>query len=118
MSYDIYLRYQDGGRAYLSQQHTITGGTYVLGGTDEAWLNVTYNYASHFEAVLGPVGIRSIYGLEAKESIPILKAAAKKLRGRPSRDYWEPTEGNAKKALLDLVRLAKIAPSGTVWDGD
>ena len=34
-----------------------------------------------------------------------------------SEDYWEATEGNAKRAILQLVALAKMRPDG-VWDGD
>lgn len=32
-------------------------------------------------------------------------------------DYWKPTEGNAKRALLQLLAMAKIRPDG-IWDGD
>lgn len=32
-------------------------------------------------------------------------------------NYWDATEGNAKRALLQLVALAKLRPDG-VWDGD
>ena len=32
-------------------------------------------------------------------------------------DYWKSTEGNAKRALLQLLAMAKIRPDG-IWDGD
>lgn len=32
-------------------------------------------------------------------------------------DYWEATEGNAKRPLLQLAAMARIRPDG-VWDGD
>jgi hypothetical protein len=32
-------------------------------------------------------------------------------------DYWEATEGNAKRALLQLMALSRMRPDG-VWDGD
>jgi hypothetical protein len=68
---------------------------------------------------LGEGGIRGIYGKTAGESIPILEEAAQKLRAESfSEDYWEPTEGNARKALLDLQVLAKMAPPDAVWEGD
>lgn len=31
--------------------------------------------------------------------------------------YWEATEGNAKRALLQLLAMARMRPDG-VWDGD
>ncbi len=51
------------------------------------------------------------------ESIPVLQAAAEQLADDVSEDYWEATEGNAKRAILQLVALAKMRPDG-VWDGD
>ena len=51
------------------------------------------------------------------ESIPILEAAAAKLGDEASGDYWEPTEGNAKRPLLQLAAMARMRPDG-VWDGD
>lgn len=82
----------------------------------ELWLNVTYNYARHYYC-LGERGIREIYGKTGAESIPMLKAAALRLGDDVSDDYWEATEGNAKRALLQLLAMARMRPDG-VWDGD
>jgi len=101
----------------LPERHALAGGTYALGGTTEAWLNVTYNYATHFYRVLGEHGIRAIYGLTGQQSIPILEHAADQLGDDVVPDYWAVTEGNARRALLDLVALARLAPHG-VWAGD
>ena len=51
------------------------------------------------------------------ESIPVLEAAASRLADDATGNYWDATEGNAKRALLQLVALAKLRPDG-VWDGD
>ena len=107
MSYDIRL---------LDTTHDIKGGTYIPGGTNAAWLNVTYNYSRHFERV-GRKGIRSIYGKTGAESIPLLKKAAASLGDDIDENYWEPTEGNAKRALLGLLDFARMRPDG-VWSGD
>jgi len=118
MSYDILL--QDPitrETIMLDAPHDMRGGIYGLGGTCEAWLNVTYNYAKHFSRVLGKDGIRKIYGMSGAESIPILEAATALLADDVNADYWEPTEGNAKRAILQLLALAKRRPDG-VWDGD
>lgn len=101
----------------VDQPHQIRGGMYAVGGTSEAWLNITYNYASHFYRVLGDKGIRTIYGMTGAESIPVLKAAADQLNDDVSEDYWEPTEGNAKRALFGLIAQAQLRPDG-VWEGD
>lgn len=101
----------------LDNVHHLKGGIYTVGGTKKAYLNVTYNYSSIFYKILGEKGIRSIYGLTAKESIPILEKAAASLKDDVSDDYWEPTEGNVRKALLDLLELAKLKPDA-IWDGD
>ena len=118
MSYDISL-HDPVTREVLcaDSHHDMGGGTYCAGGTDELWLNVTYNYAPHFARVLGDGGIRSIYGMTGAESIPVLEAAAARLADDASDDYWDATEGNAKRALLQLAALARLRPDG-VWDGD
>ena len=46
MSYDIELKDPVTKRVIeLDAVHMMTGGTYAMGGTREAWLNVTYNYS-------------------------------------------------------------------------
>lgn len=86
-------------------------------GKQEAWLNITYNYGKHYRRVFGENGIRTIYGMTGAESIPIIKAAMEKLSDDISEDYWEATEGNAKKALAGLLAFAQMRPDG-VWKGD
>ena len=118
MSYDISLRDPVTKRTILFDSlHDMKGGTYAVFGTREAWLNVTYNYAKHYYHVFGEKGIRTIYEMTGAESIPVLKAAIEKLGDDVSDDYWEPTEGNAKRALTQLLALAQMRPDG-VWDGD
>lgn len=118
MSYDIYLKDPVTKETVtLDAPHQLRGGTFAVGGTPEAWVNITYNYSKHYSKVLGKDGIRSIYGMTGAESIPIIKGSAAKLKDDVSDDYWEPTEGNAKRALLQLVALAQMRPDG-IWDGD
>ncbi len=120
MSYDINLNDPvDGHTIRFDTPHQMHGGTYCIGGTDEAWLNITYNYAPFYyrEEVFGPVGIRTIYGMTGAESIPVLEKAANALGNDVSNSYWDATEGNAKKPLLQLLAMAKMRPDG-IWDGD
>ena len=117
MSYDIEL--QDPvtkTTLKLDSPHHMRGGTYALGGTSLAELNITYNYTKHYGA-LGDRGIREIYGKTGAESIPILEGAAAILGDDVDDDYWNPTEGNAKRALMQLLALAKMRPDG-IWNGD
>lgn len=118
MGYDIELREPVGKNLIeFETEHYMRGGTYAVGGTREAWLNVTYNYAKHYSRVFGEKGIRTIYGMTGAESIPVIKAAMAQLKDDVSEDYWEPTEGNAKKALAQLLAFAQMRPDG-IWDGD
>lgn len=118
MSYDISLNEPISGETIkFETEHFVRGGTYAIGGTQEAWLNITYNYAKHYYRVFGEKGIRTIYGMTGAESIPIIKAAMAQLGDDVSPDYWEDTEGNAKKALAGLLAFAQMRPDG-VWDGD
>jgi hypothetical protein len=97
--------------------HQMRGGTYVRVGTDQAWLNITYNHAQHFRKVLGEHGIRTIYGLSGAESTPLLASAIAALGDDAHVDYWTATEGNAKRALRQLLAMAQLRPDG-IWDGD
>jgi len=118
MSYDIDLRDPVSKETLrLDEVHHMRGGTYKVGGDDRCHLNITYNYAKHYYRVFGEKGIRTIYGMTGADSIPVLQEAASKLGDELHDDYWEPTEGNAKRPLFQLIALAKLRPDG-VWDGD
>jgi len=117
MSYDIELQDPVTKKPLaLDAPHHMRGGTYQIGGMQMAQLNVTYNYARHFR-VFGDEGIREIYGKTGAESIPMLQNAIAVLGDDVHNNYWEPTEGNAKRALVQLLALAQMRPDG-VWAGD
>jgi hypothetical protein len=118
MSYDIQLVDPVTKKALHAQEpHQITGGTCAMGGTTELWLNITYNYSSHYYRAFGENGIRTIYGMTGAASIPVLQDAISSLGDDVNDDYWAPTEGNAKRALCQLVALAQLRPDGA-WSGD
>lgn len=118
MSYDIDLCDPVTGVALeLDDAHHIRGGTYCVGGTRYASLNVTYNYSRHFYRVMGEKGIRTLYGMTGAASLPVLDAAIAALGDDVDGDYWKATEGNAKQALCSLRALAAMRPDG-VWSGD
>lgn len=119
MSYDISLNDPITNRPIvLATPHQMKGGTYQVGGCSTAELNVTYNYSKHFCRVIDKEhGIRFLYDKSGAETIPILKKAIEQLGDDESMDYWESTEGNAKKALQHLLTLATLHPEG-IWKGD
>ena len=123
MSYDLGLCDPlTGNELELDAPHQMKGGTYQVGGCSRAHLNVTYNYSPHLYRVIAGEnehdgGLRLLYGKTGAESIPILENAITQLADDVDDDYWEPTEGNAKRALKQLLALAQMRPDG-VWRGD
>ena len=140
MSYDIYLRDPVSGEILQTDQpHQMRGGTYAAGGTTEAWLNITWNYADWYyhAGVFAPTkeeskGIRTIYGMSGAQSIPVLKKAINTLENltedisdeerreceeQGATGYWMPTRQNAIRPLYKLLAFAQMRPDGT-WDGD
>lgn len=102
----------------IETPHHMRGGTYAIGGDNELHLNITYNYARLFYLKINEEkGIRFLYGKTGVEAIPILKQAISKLGDDVDEDYWKPTEGNAKRALLQLLAMSQMRPDG-VWAGD
>lgn len=147
MSYDIYLRDRvTKETVHFDTPHQMTGGTYAVGGTTEAWLNITYNYSQWYykDGVFpdrgekgkdfhnGLTGIRSIYGLSGADSIPVLEHAIKALESMTedlsdkeiqeykdggAGGYWTPARANAIKPLYQLLAMAKMRPDAE-WSGD
>ena len=118
MSYDVRLCDPVSGETLtLERAHAMAGGTYQAGGTRELWHNVTHNYAPALKKALGEKGIRELYGMSGAESVALLERGAEALADDATDDYWEPTEGNAKRALLALLAMARLRPDG-VWAGD
>lgn len=117
MGYDLSLVDRVTRNVLDGEHHDIRGSNYAVGGTTELRLSVTYNYAEHYYRVFGEEGIRTIYGMTGKESVPVLEDAISKLGDDIDDDYWKPTEGNAKVALRKLLALAGMGPDG-IWEGD
>lgn len=113
MSYDIYLNHPITEEVLeFDEPHHMRGGTYSIGGTIEAHLNVTFNYSVHYYKIFGDDGIFILDGMTGADAIPVLQKAIDALGDDIDRDYWKSTEGNAKAALLKLMALAKMRPDG------
>jgi hypothetical protein len=124
MSYDCSINYKKNNeRVYLPVKHEIIGGTFKLGGNDEAWLNITSNYYASFQkAFQDERGIKILIGMDVKQSLPVLEKAIGLLGDEPPvDDYWAATDGNARRALRNLRNLAELTldyfpTEEMVWD--
>ena len=106
MSYDINLN-QDGHTVEVERHED--GGTFQLGGSTEARLNVTTNYA----AVAQLVGFDfrdSLHSKRAGDTIESLRDVVAKLGTKRWHDYWAPTPGNAEHAASILLKWAQQHP--------
>ena len=100
MSWWIYL--QVDGQTIDTDTIRQEGGTQVVGGISEAELNVTYNYAKHFD-------FGTLDGLSANKAAILLQKAIDNLGDDRSDNYWEPTEGNVKQACQTLLEFCQYA---------
>lgn len=106
MSYDIYIVGKDGRPLHGEHRLDLRGGTYLVGGTTEAYLNVTYNYAEHFD-------FKWLDGKPVGDTMDVLLDAVDDLQDDITDNYWEPTEGNCREAVKGLLELARLFPDGT-----
>lgn len=114
MSYDIYvLDPKTEQPMEFEEKHYYEGGNYALGGTTEAWLNITYNYSPYFYSLWGH-GLNEFHGKKAKDVVPLLRTAVEKLGTRTTENYWEATAGNAGHALSNLLAILEAFPDGIV----
>jgi len=123
MSYDI--TFTKDGETCILPFPTPHGGTYCASDKFcEAWLNITFNYyaifAKHGLNITKPDkpkrGIRFLEGKTAAECARILAAVIPTLGNDTDPDYWQPTEGNAKKALINLLMIAIAVPPDAICE--
>ena len=111
MSWWVYLNEDD---ALVKVESRSDGGTYIVGGTDQAELNITYNYSPLYHKHFNEKdGLSWLEGRTAKECIPTLEKAVSSLGVERDNDYWKATEGNAGYALSILLEWAKANPEAT-----
>jgi hypothetical protein len=112
MSFDICLRTETGETVCV--EHHSEGGTYQVGGTTEAKLNVTYNYSEVTKLV--DFSFRDIHHKLAGDTIDQLREVVARLGTRRKyRDYWAPTPGNAGHAVAILLKWAEQHPDAR-WE--
>lgn len=115
MSWDVSLKRH--GLPVSVERHE-EGGTYRVGGTTEAVLNVTYNYSRQYRPLNGDRSLQEwLGGRRASECADDLRSAVAELGTERSDNYWDATPGNAGYALSILLRWAEDNPDATfeVW---
>ncbi|MBQ7650702.1 MAG: hypothetical protein IJS15_07060 [Victivallales bacterium] len=53
-------------------------------------------------------------GKTASECVKILISVIPKIGNDTDPDYWKPTEGNAKRALVNLLSIAVVVPPDAI----
>jgi len=103
------------------------GGSYALGGSTDASLNVTYNYSAMTYALRIPNpnitddngcewwSFWSLNGMSAADTIATLEQIVEWCGVKQWNDYWAPTPGNVGYAASILLAWAKQYPD-YVWD--
>lgn len=96
----------------LDEPHFMRGGTYAVGGTRELTLNITYNYSENYSK--HNFSIKDLDGKSAVEVIPELKRVIALLGDDVSDNYWDATDGNAKRALIQLLTMCRMRPDSVI----
>lgn len=104
MSYWVYLEKDN--KTIQVNKHS-EGGTFAVGGTNEAELNVTYNYSKHYS-------VKNLEGRKAKDTTKELEEKVKEFGVERDSDYWSATKGNVGYALSILLSWAKEHPDA-IW---
>lgn len=105
MSYELYLKDKDG--VCQSEDTRVEGGTFVVGGTKECNLNITWNYSKVFYMTV-------LDGKIAGDCIDWLREIVKILGIERDEDYWKPTHGNVGYALSIILEWCKEFPEANI----
>mgnify|MGYP003307087421 CR=1 FL=1 len=123
MSYDIELKDPVTKETIeIVDAHFMQGGTYQIGGTNQLWLNITYNYSHYYYEATdgdprfahdevscvyadgreGPIetryGIRGIYGKTGAESVPMLEDMIERIKEKYQKNgSWISTKRKVMK---------------------
>lgn len=127
MSWWVHLVDADGETVESREPHS-EGGSYVLGGTTECDLNVTYNYSGHL-AKYNVHPKNDLHGRKGSETRTALETARRRLiadgidedhgvtEGSElgCGDYWHDCPANVARCVSTLMSWAHQHPDAT-WD--
>lgn len=113
MSYDVFFRDPVSGETLRTDEpHFMRGGTFKVGGECELYLNITYNYEKNYSP--HKFSIQDLNEKHALTVIPELERVIALLGDDCSENYWTPVDGNAKRALIILLTMAKMRPDAVI----
>jgi hypothetical protein len=113
MSYDVYFCDPVSREVIeLEDVHFMRGGTFAIGGTKELQLNITFNYEGNYAK--HNFSIPFLHEKTALDVIPEIERVISLLGDDVSENYWDATDGNAKKALIALLTMAKMRPDAVI----
>lgn len=110
--------YTKNGEELEIQHHYIRGNTFAINGTTSPFMTITYNYSPILKKVINE-GITSFHKKRVIETIDIMNKAISKLSDDNEINIWNPTEGNVKKALINLRELALLiikSDANAIWE--
>lgn len=123
MSYDIYFR--KNGETCELPFPTPRGGTYSVDEEfNKAYLNMTCSYCEKMLSI-GIAMVRHDDDLAgtficdkstAGEVVESLVRAIPRLSNETSDDYWEPCDGNVKRALINILTMAIAVPQDSICE--
>jgi len=108
MGWGVSLKTQQGHYAEVPTHQE--DGVVAVGGTQDAWMAVTYSYGPLF--LSAGLDFSTLDKKTGAEAYPILKATIEKLGSTtPDSNYWKACPGNAGHALSVLMAWAESNPT-------
>lgn len=106
MGYSLWLEDKDGQICTSEKKRVDLGNMLAIGGTDLLEFNITYNYARYYYEVEGfeDKGIRRIYGMTGKESLPYLDMLCMHIRKKyynRDKQRWKQTIRQREVAMVN-----------------
>ena len=118
MGYSLWLKDKRGNICQGKENRYNLGNMLAIGGTKEMSFNITYNYSHYYYEVEGfeDNGIREIYGLTGKESLPLLEKLKSSIEKKYRRNGKWITTKRIKKFPYSKVTGEKISERQLVFE--
>lgn len=111
MGWSIYITDKNGETVRLKSPHKISGSDFAVGGTQDLWMTLTFNYSRYYYQIWPCGGLCFLHGLSVKNAMRTLLEGMLLLKGEQCGDYWHASEGNARAGLLSILSLCALSPS-------
>lgn len=119
MSFSAIITQANGDPIRLDTAHRLHGGTAAVSEgsltpeEEYAAMDITYNYAPFYGQVW-PAGLRALDGMRCDAAILEMARGCALLGTDCDGHYFHATQGNAGKALADLLALTALCPSDAI----